>query len=94
MRPLPGVVAVGGVSAMPFAAAKMLIRVPLTVAGRPPAMGESALVTASTVEGDYCAHRRAPVLVRRRSHRLADPLALQRHQLRCRSDRDCRRGTS
>jgi putative ABC transport system permease protein len=40
MRALPGVGAVGAVSSMPFGEAKVGIRVPLAVAGRPPASGE------------------------------------------------------
>ena len=53
LRGLPGVVAAGGVSAMPFGEARVRIRVPLAIAGRPPASGEEALVDATAVAGDY-----------------------------------------
>jgi len=53
MRALPGVVAVGGVSAMPFGLAKVVIRSPLAIVGRPAAAGDAALVQATAVAGDY-----------------------------------------
>ena len=53
MRALPGVVAAGAVSAMPFAEAKVGIRLPLSIPGRPAAPGEEALVYTSVAAGDY-----------------------------------------
>jgi putative ABC transport system permease protein len=53
MRVLPGVVAVGAVSAMPFAEARVGTRVPVAVAGRPVAPGDEALMYTTVVAGDY-----------------------------------------
>jgi putative ABC transport system permease protein len=53
MRALPGVVAAGAVSAMPFGEAKVRIRAPIAIAGRPLASGEEALVDTTAVAGDY-----------------------------------------
>jgi putative ABC transport system permease protein len=62
MRALPGVVAVGGVSAMPFGEAKVIIRAPLAIAGRPSAPGEESLVYMTAVAGDYFRAMGVPLL--------------------------------
>lgn len=53
MRSLPGVVAAGGVSAMPFGEAKVVLRAPITIVGRPLAPGEQSVVYTTAVAGDY-----------------------------------------
>jgi putative ABC transport system permease protein len=53
IRGLPGVVAAGGVSAMPFGVAKVIIRAPLVIAGHPAAPGEESLIQTTAVDGDY-----------------------------------------
>ena len=53
IRALPGVVAVGGVTSMPFGEARVIVRAPLAIAGQPAASGEDALPYASAVTGDY-----------------------------------------
>jgi putative ABC transport system permease protein len=54
MRTLPGVVAAGAVSAMPFVEANLNIRSSIAIDGRPPAApGEDALVYTTVVAGDY-----------------------------------------
>jgi putative ABC transport system permease protein len=69
MRALPGVVAAGGVSSMPFGAAKIVIRTPFTIDGRPPASGEELQVSTSAVAGDYFRAMGVPLL----KGRLFDP---------------------
>ena len=69
MRALPGVVAAGGVSSMPFGAAKIVIRAPLTIDGRPSASGEQSQVNTSAVAGDYFRAMGVPLL----KGRLFDP---------------------
>jgi putative ABC transport system permease protein len=59
---LPGVVAAGGVTSMPFGEAKVIIRGPLAIAGRPPASGEEALVYTTAVSGDYFQAMGVPLL--------------------------------
>jgi predicted permease len=53
LRSLPGVSAAGGVSAMPFGEARVRIPVPLAIAGRPLADGETRMIEAAAVAGDY-----------------------------------------
>jgi putative ABC transport system permease protein len=53
MRALPGVVAAGGVSAMPFGEAQVVARAPLSIAGRPVRSGDQPLIYTTTVAGDY-----------------------------------------
>ena len=53
MRALPGVVAAGGVSAMPFGEAKVAVRAPIAIAGHPVAPGTEPVVYTTTVAGDY-----------------------------------------
>jgi putative ABC transport system permease protein len=53
MRALPGVVAAGAVSSMPFGDAKVIIRAPLAIAGRPTIAGEQSLIHTTAVAGDY-----------------------------------------
>ena len=54
MQSLPGVVAAGAVSAMPFIEANINIRSSIAINGTPPAAaGEDALVYATVVAGDY-----------------------------------------
>lgn len=62
MRALPGVVAAGGVTSMPFGAAKILIRAPLTIDGRLQASGEQSQVNTSAVAGDYFRAMGVPLL--------------------------------
>jgi len=69
MRGLPGVVAAGGVTSMPFGAAKIVIRAPFTIDGRPPASGEQSLVYTTAVAGDYFRAMGVPLL----TGRLFDP---------------------
>ncbi len=53
LRTLPGVVHAGGVTSMPFGEARVLVRGPIAIAGRPPASGEQALAYMSAVSGEY-----------------------------------------
>jgi putative ABC transport system permease protein len=53
LRRLPGVTHAGGITSMPFGEARVLIRGPLSVSGRPPASGEQALAYMSAVTGEY-----------------------------------------
>jgi putative ABC transport system permease protein len=62
MRALPGVVAAGGVSAMPFGVARVAARGPLTIDGRPPTTGEGAQVLTTAVAGDYFRVMGVPLL--------------------------------
>ncbi|HEX6316247.1 MAG TPA: ABC transporter permease, partial [Gemmatimonadaceae bacterium] len=62
MHALPGVVAAGGVSAMPFGEAKVIARAALAINGRPPASGEESLVYTTTVAGDYFRAMGIPLL--------------------------------
>jgi putative ABC transport system permease protein len=62
LRALPGVIAVGGVTSMPFGEARVIIRVPLAIAGRPPASGEGALAYTSAISGDYFQAMGVPLL--------------------------------
>ena len=62
MRALPGVVAAGGVTAMPFGAAKVVIRAPFTIDGRSPASGEQSLIYTTAVAGDYFRAMGVPLL--------------------------------
>ena len=66
---LPGVVAAGGVTSMPFGAAKVVSRAPLAIDGRPPAPGEQSLIYTTAVAGDYFRAMGAPLL----KGRLFDP---------------------
>ena len=62
MRALPGVVAAGGVTSMPFGEARVIIRVPLATPSRPPASGEEGLLYTSAVSGDYFQAMGVPLL--------------------------------
>ena len=62
VRALPGVVAAGGVTSMPFGEARIIVRGPITIAGRPPAPGEEAIVYTSAVSGDYFQVMGVPLL--------------------------------
>jgi putative ABC transport system permease protein len=62
IRALPGVVAAGGVTSMPFGEARVIVRGPIAIAGRPPASGEEALAYTSAVSGDYFHAMGVPVL--------------------------------
>ena len=53
MRSLPGVIAAGAVSSLPFGEARVIVRAPLAVAGRPAVAGERSLAYMSAVSGDY-----------------------------------------
>jgi putative ABC transport system permease protein len=62
MRALPGVVAAGGVSAMPFGEARVIARAPLAIVGRQPASGEESLIYTTAVAGDYFRAMAVPLL--------------------------------
>jgi putative ABC transport system permease protein len=62
IRALPGVVAAGGVSAMPFGLAKVIARAPVAIAGQPVAAGEESLVDTTAVAGDYFRAMGIPLL--------------------------------
>jgi putative ABC transport system permease protein len=62
MRALPGVVAAGGVTSMPFGEARIIVRGPLAIEGRPAAPGEEALVYTTAVTGDYFQAMDVPLL--------------------------------
>jgi putative ABC transport system permease protein len=53
MRALPGVLAAGGVTSMPFGEARVIVRVPLTITGHPTPSGDDALAYGTAVSGDY-----------------------------------------
>jgi putative ABC transport system permease protein len=65
LRGLPGVVAAGGVTSMPFGEARIIVRVPLAMPGRPPASGESGLVYATAISGDYLRAMNVPLVAGR-----------------------------
>jgi putative ABC transport system permease protein len=62
MRSLPGVIAAGGVTSMPFGEARVIVRVPLSIAGRPPATGENGQVIATAVTGEYFKVMNVPLI--------------------------------
>lgn len=62
IRELPGVVAAGGVSAMPFGEAKVVIRAPIAIVGRPASAGEESRVYTTAVAGDYFRAMGVPLL--------------------------------
>jgi putative ABC transport system permease protein len=62
MRSLPGVVAAGGVTSMPFGDARVIVRGPLAVTGRPSVSGEEGLVYTSAVSGEYFRAMDVPLL--------------------------------
>jgi len=53
VRALPGVVAAGAVSSLPFGEARVIVRGPLAIPDRPSAPGDDALAYMSAVTGDY-----------------------------------------
>ena len=50
MRALPGVLAAGGVTSMPFGEARVIVRVPFAITGRPAPSGEDALAVRNGCE--------------------------------------------
>jgi putative ABC transport system permease protein len=62
MRALPGVVAVGGASTIPFGEAQMAVRAALAINGRPPESGEESQIFTTTVAGDYFRAMGVPLL--------------------------------
>ncbi len=62
IRSLPGVVSAGGVTAMPFGAAKVLVRAPIAIDGRAPAVGDQSFVYTTAVAGDYFKTMAVPLL--------------------------------
>jgi len=69
IRALPGVVAAGGVTSMPFGEARVIVRGPITIVGHPPASGEEAVVYTTAVSGEYFQAMSVPLL----KGRLFDP---------------------
>jgi putative ABC transport system permease protein len=65
MRALPGVVAAGGVSSVPFGEAQMNTRAALTIAGRPSASGQESPIYTTAVVGDYFRAMGVPLLTGR-----------------------------
>lgn len=53
MRAVPGVVAAGAVSTLPFGLASLDVRLPLSIGGRPAPPGEAEFVHTTVVGGDY-----------------------------------------
>jgi putative ABC transport system permease protein len=62
MRVLPGVVAVGGVTSVPFGETLMNMQNPFEVPGRPPAVGEDSRIYTTPVAGDYFQAMDIPLL--------------------------------
>jgi putative ABC transport system permease protein len=62
MRALPGVIAAGGVSAMPFGQAKVIARGPLAIAGRPVAPGAESQIYTTSIAADYFRAMGIPLL--------------------------------
>jgi putative ABC transport system permease protein len=62
MRALPGVISTGGVTSMPFGEARVIVRVPMAIAGRPQIQGEQGLVIATAVTGDYFKAMNVPLV--------------------------------
>jgi putative ABC transport system permease protein len=62
MRALPGVVAAGGVTSMPFGTAKVVVRTPFAIDGRPSVSGEQPVVDTAAVAGDYFRAMGVPLL--------------------------------
>ena len=63
LRALPGVVAAGAVSSMPFGEAKILSdQLPFTIVGRPPAAEPAPIINIVPVTGDYFAAMSIPLL--------------------------------
>jgi putative ABC transport system permease protein len=62
VRALPGVVAVAGVTSMPFGEARVIARTPLSISGHPQPSGEQALIYTTAVTGDYFETLRVPLL--------------------------------
>jgi predicted permease len=62
MRALPGVVAAGGASTIPFGEAQISRRTVLSIDGRPPAPGEDSQIFTTPVAGDYFRALSVPLL--------------------------------
>jgi putative ABC transport system permease protein len=62
MRTLPGVVAAGAVTAMPFGEARVVARGLLEIPGHPRAPGEGGFVYTTAVSGDYFKAMEVPLL--------------------------------
>jgi predicted permease len=77
MRGLPGVVAAGGASSMPFGEARMTIRAAPAIDGRPPAPGEDGQIFTTTVTGDYFRAMGVPLLRGRLFDRTDTPTSRQ-----------------
>jgi putative ABC transport system permease protein len=65
MRALPGVVAAGGVTAMPFGEARVLARGLLEIRGYPPPSGDDGFVYTTAVSGDFFEAMDVPLLAGR-----------------------------
>ncbi len=62
VRALPGVHYAGGVTSMPSGEARVIVRGPIAIDGRPPASGDDALVYTSAVSGDYFPAMGVPIV--------------------------------
>jgi putative ABC transport system permease protein len=62
IRALPGVVAAGGVSAMPFGEAQIVVRSGLAIAGREPEPARESQIYTTAVAGDYFQAMGIPLL--------------------------------
>ncbi len=62
MRAVPGVVAAGAVSVLPFGLANLDTRLPLAVAGDPAKPGDEGLVYTTVVGGDYFGAMGIPII--------------------------------
>lgn len=65
MRTLPGVVAAGAVTAMPFGEARVLARGPLEIPGQPNLPGDDGFVYTTAVGGDFFKAMDVPLLAGR-----------------------------
>jgi putative ABC transport system permease protein len=62
IRALPGVVAAGGVTALPFGEAKVLVRGAIAIPGHATAAGDDAQIVMAAVAGDYFRAMGVPLL--------------------------------
>jgi len=65
IRALPGVVAAGAVTSMPFGEARVIARGPVGIAGRTPASGDEEIAYTTAAGGDYFKAMAVPLLAGR-----------------------------